>query len=678
MESSAGPANRRALLIGIDRYPMLQGRNLSGCVNDAQLWRKLLQENFCFPAERITLLQNEEATRTGILQALDSLVESTEPGDIVVLFYAGHGSQMRDREGTKPTGMDETLVPHDSGRVPHENRDITDDEIRLRLSRLAKKTRHTTLIFDCCHSATLHRDVFGEAERSLPPDTRGLAELPPSPLAALERSALDVAPASASGATVFLPPSDHFTVIAACRDEETAKEYAASDGGVLVRHGALTYFLTREILAQARPRTTYRDVFEPASANVTRAYATQHPRCEGALDRALFGVEDIVPQRFVPVLGAQGDQVSLGGGAAHGLAVGSRWDLHPQGSKGGDGPALAQVEIVSASALTACARVLSASASIAPLMRAIEVARPTAHRWSIEVCGPLDAAEVLRLRALLASSTWLKLAEPGEEATARIYLLSPRIDAREGDPVPQLGAVAAPLWAVISRDGGLLLPPQPAAAAESLRNHLEQLVRYHGLIALDNARSALKEKVRLSLLRWSDGAWSPAPIGEGGDALFNEGDRLAIEVRSAHSERVYVTLLALGIDHSIGLLYPPPGAPAQALDPGRAVRIGAEEGFEMALFIPEEARQAPGPDGRPLQEARDYIKLFVTNQEVDFSFFLQPGTAVQHRSDGSPLESLLAQTLGAPSHRCISVRVTPREEWAALTRPLTLRRTPSH
>ena len=94
---------------------------------------------------------------------METLVERVSDGDVVVVYYSGHGSQRTDLEGDEASGLDSTIVPFDSGRPPYTNRDITDDEIHHWLSRLAKRTPYTTLIFDCCHSGTMARDAFGDA-----------------------------------------------------------------------------------------------------------------------------------------------------------------------------------------------------------------------------------------------------------------------------------------------------------------------------------------------------------------------------------------------------------------------------------------------------------------------------------------------------------------------------------
>jgi uncharacterized caspase-like protein len=133
--------NKWALLIGINKYPKLPIRyQLAGCLNDVEIMADTLQRTFGIPTENITLLRDEEATRDGILNALNALIDRVGQDDIVVVHYSGHGSRVRDREGDEPDGWDETIVPYDAGRSPYPFREITDDEIYVWLLRLTQKT----------------------------------------------------------------------------------------------------------------------------------------------------------------------------------------------------------------------------------------------------------------------------------------------------------------------------------------------------------------------------------------------------------------------------------------------------------------------------------------------------------------------------------------------------------
>lgn len=144
------PADRHAVLIGINRYPSVDSADLKGCLNDVELVASLLCERFGFPPEGMHVLQDGEATRAGILSVFAELADRVGRDDVVVLFFAGHGSRTRDPR--EPSRFRESIVPHDSGRVTHPNRDILDYEIDAWVQRLNQTMSHVCLILDCCHS----------------------------------------------------------------------------------------------------------------------------------------------------------------------------------------------------------------------------------------------------------------------------------------------------------------------------------------------------------------------------------------------------------------------------------------------------------------------------------------------------------------------------------------------
>jgi uncharacterized caspase-like protein len=104
--------NKRALVIGIDAYG--GGYELKGCVNDARAMTDILREKFDFSHENIRLLTDAAATKDGILDAFDDLIEATNADDVVVFFFAGHGSRLGDMEKrTKASGYTTALCPVD-------------------------------------------------------------------------------------------------------------------------------------------------------------------------------------------------------------------------------------------------------------------------------------------------------------------------------------------------------------------------------------------------------------------------------------------------------------------------------------------------------------------------------------------------------------------------------------
>lgn len=166
----------RALLVGIDQYPHV--KQLEGSANDARNMRQLALDTLGYRPEQIQMLLDGDATRAGILGALDRwLIEGSQPGDRVLFYYSGHGYQMPDADGDEEDGLDETLVgvdtePDGQGGYRHM---ISDDELKIRFDRLAD--RQTTVIIDSCHSGTVTRSLLApgaaRARKTLDPGSAG-------------------------------------------------------------------------------------------------------------------------------------------------------------------------------------------------------------------------------------------------------------------------------------------------------------------------------------------------------------------------------------------------------------------------------------------------------------------------------------------------------------------------
>src|SRR2546426_11637608 len=99
---------KRALLVGINKYRYSNIiPSLSGSVNDVEDMKALLVGKFNFAPENILVLTDEKATHAGIISAIEThLINKSQPGDIVVFHYSGHGSQMKDVTGESPSGLD--------------------------------------------------------------------------------------------------------------------------------------------------------------------------------------------------------------------------------------------------------------------------------------------------------------------------------------------------------------------------------------------------------------------------------------------------------------------------------------------------------------------------------------------------------------------------------------------
>lgn len=140
-----------ALLIGIDHYdhwPILKT-----AVKDSETLRKLLGDRYGFEPQRIKQITNRAATREGIIDAFEWLVERAGENDNVLIFFAGHGV-LDDVSGY--------WVPVDA-RKDKKGAYISNSTIRDYIGAI--KAKHVYLIADSCFSGSL----FGGATRSKPP-----------------------------------------------------------------------------------------------------------------------------------------------------------------------------------------------------------------------------------------------------------------------------------------------------------------------------------------------------------------------------------------------------------------------------------------------------------------------------------------------------------------------------
>jgi hypothetical protein len=155
-------ARLRAVLVGVDEYERSDAPSLHGCVNDVALVRLLLKQYFGIPNEDIRVLVNQRATKANILSRLRAMIESSEPGDVAVFYFSGHGSQIRDRNGDELSdALDEVICPYD---MDWDRRTyIVDDD----LDKIFATVPPDVLLeafFDCC--------FWGAGPRELAPQPR--------------------------------------------------------------------------------------------------------------------------------------------------------------------------------------------------------------------------------------------------------------------------------------------------------------------------------------------------------------------------------------------------------------------------------------------------------------------------------------------------------------------------
>ncbi len=145
--------NRWAVVIGISTYQDFRAV-LRYSASDARAIYAALRKNNLFPQDHIALLLNEEATKQHITDVLTEwLPKRVAPGDVVVIYYSGHGLYGYDYPPyDESDGRDEFLAPYDIDFSDYDRiatTGIRDDVIAEWLKQLPADT---IVIFDSCYS----------------------------------------------------------------------------------------------------------------------------------------------------------------------------------------------------------------------------------------------------------------------------------------------------------------------------------------------------------------------------------------------------------------------------------------------------------------------------------------------------------------------------------------------
>ena len=265
---------KRALLIGINRY-QIPGADLRGCVNDVEDLSQVLRSFHGFKAADITKLTDGAATKKAIQSGIKKLLRGLKKGDVALLHYSGHGSNVPDDNGDEADGRDEILCPTDlDWKDP-----LRDDWLRASFDRLPKGAG-LTVIMDCCHSGTNTRAILPPdapvKERYLP-SPWGLAEvesgrsLPRRVTTELRKSSRGKRKSS-DVVDANLPE----VLITGCRDTQTS-----ADAFINGRYnGALTFALVEAIRA-TKGRLTFRELHDRAGGVLKTRKFDQVPQLEG-------------------------------------------------------------------------------------------------------------------------------------------------------------------------------------------------------------------------------------------------------------------------------------------------------------------------------------------------------------------------------------------------------------
>lgn len=255
------------LVIGINDYPGTES-DLTGCVNDANDWKKVLEQR----GFSVSRLLNKEATGSAIRKAIEKTIAPAKAGDLVVIQFSGHGSYVPDLNGDEPDGVDECLCPSDV----FTKGVITDDELFELYDAKAKGVK-LVVISDSCHSGS----VAKFAPILTPPTMKGrnapqrkVRFLPPSVF--LSRKQITPLGEVMRHRATSVPGRHAALLMSGCQDAEYS--YDASFEGRA--NGAFTFVAIRA-LTQLGPKSTYADWSKAIRAVLPSAQYPQSPNLFG-------------------------------------------------------------------------------------------------------------------------------------------------------------------------------------------------------------------------------------------------------------------------------------------------------------------------------------------------------------------------------------------------------------
>lgn len=647
-----------ALLVGCTRYIHLSTElSLQGPENDTTLLRDLLTgETFHFDPSRISVLagwpgdERRRPTRQNILGELQRLARIALPGEVVVVFLAGHGSQQpadAAPNDPEPDGLDEIFLPADvqatggpSGRVKNA---ITDDEIRERIAAIRDRGAFVWLLVDACHSGTLIRGAPPQVERErrismdslVSPDTLAAARVPGKDNTFLEIS------------------SDARDIVAlyATQPDETTPEMVLPDQAG-AWHGLLTYTVA-EVLSSASSPMTYRELVEHIAARYRgRARSTPNPFVEGGgLDRRVLGLDSWPERPQILLAGmdpARPGRLRLRAGSLHGLRPGSILKVYPPAGAAQAGEAVGHLRITTANPLEAWAEPAAYEGMPVPSLARL---RP-GSRCSIAFGGYGDWSVKVAVQTQEGARAGSGEEPPPVTHTPRSG--PPGIEqalaglAKEARLVQRVSDPGDADWFVRQRGGEILLIPAsgwprqtgvagappafslPATGTEGprLSESLQRIARAHNLLRV--ARES-QQGLGIEMLRFGsgNGPGEAVPFDRTGRVL-EAGDRIAFRLTNPFSHPVDVTLLLVDSGYAIAPLFP---------EAGEYNRLGPRQTITTAVFRVDE--ETTGPE--------EMIAIAVRSaggQPASFTHLAQPRLdAARSSLAGSPLEQFLETAL---------------------------------
>ncbi|MBL7111998.1 MAG: caspase family protein [Bacteroidales bacterium] len=332
---SSALAEKRALIIAIGDYPDSLGWSDISSRNDvALIQRTLLGQGF--EERNMVMLFDKQATKKGIVDALNNLIRDAGKGDIVVIHYSGHGQQISDNNGDEIDKLDETLVAWDAPAFytdgyTGENH-LRDDEFGEMITALRQKVGSDgqVLVFmDSCHSGTGTRGekpavkVRGGGDPLIIP---AFKDVTPSGSEGEKGFGLTEAPVATRGGGGEMAP---FILFAGASFNELNYETTDDEGNGV---GSLSYCIAKSF-SEMEEGMTYRSVFNKVHSTMSTVAPRQTPMLEGDIDYQVFNGTIVEQEGYFIVDRIMNDNdIRMNGGKIMNLYEGDVIGVYPSGT----------------------------------------------------------------------------------------------------------------------------------------------------------------------------------------------------------------------------------------------------------------------------------------------------------------------------------------------------------
>ncbi|WP_404790161.1 caspase family protein [Altericista sp. CCNU0014] len=703
--------NLYALLIGIDCYMPNQlpdgsyYKNLGGCVRDINHVEAFLKDYQKIPENQILKLtaspsaEDEKKplesadklpTRSNMITAFRKLGEIAPVKSQIYIHYSGHGGRAKTvfTEIKGEEGIDEGLVPTDIGNT--EGQYLRDLDLAQLLKELVAKDLTVTAILDCCHSGGATR---GDVE------IRGMNVIDDKPLlpgqeniVPLESLQTFIGVGTRGLKEGGLPSSEDCVVVAACRQNEYAYEYAFNRE-TRERNGALTYWLL-DTLKQKNAGQSYQDLFDRINAKIHTQFSQQTPMLMGPGNRKIFGSELTEEINAVSVLNIETNaetqevQALLAVGQVNGISKGAEFAIYSRDTdlkqkenriaiariiQRGATESLCKLEPIEGKEFKVEQgdRAVLVSPSVNLVRKVVlfekkeatseEVAKPPLpdDKLSPEIFKQQKAA-LEAIKNALPGNGWVELAEDvvdidDDEGVAYQVALN---DKGEYEICDRTGHAYSNIVPVMLSESD---------AAAKVVKRLVHLAKFHTAAEIDNtdSDSPLAGKLSVEWLGTSDiyeqGDKIPPksqmkPFTDPSQPTVKLGEYIFLSIQNNSLQALNVAALDLASDWSIEKIFPGKSADFVTIEAGK----------KDVVALPTTSA------------GMDTVKVFASVGAANFRWLELPAldreqTTRSLRSPQNALEALLSAIDGEkPKTRKLSIAASPSREWTTKQIDLTV------